>query len=376
MTVPRAASECEGQLVMIDVETLDRMFDVSRETGVPIGFHIFDRRVLLSLEQLLADVNGDDDPPPLRIEDLMRYADAGWYPLLETGHGLYKHGAPAYATQRIRLLVELQRQGFSEQELSAVAEYEEAMIDGLLTCGEFEYLDDDLDCLIAHVKARIEDCEAGTLYRSGERVDLSDEVAKHRKHLAVFERLKRDGIPTNIEPKIARSAFRLRAMNDATRMFLLDEDHAKLRAGYSMHVTFRGYSCKPFGEYAFGAIMWDETIRSALAHDDSTSGPTIRVPGFVLKGELIVPSKTLRPAEYERSWKSLDLDGYLLALANIRGERRCLNCLVPIDADAPERKRFCSEQCRNASKQRRHREHNPRAVEEAQRRYYASLDDE
>lgn len=59
------------------------------------------------------------------------------------------------------------------------------------------------------------------------------------------------------------------------------------------------------------------------------------------------------------------------AWAEVRGERRCLNCFAPIESEN-DRKKFCSERCRNATKQRRHRERAPEAVARAQQKYWKS----
>jgi hypothetical protein len=39
-------------------------------------------------------------------------------------------------------------------------------------------------------------------------------------------------------------------------------------------------------------------VRSAIAHDETSHAPTIRVPGFLLAGDRVSPTKTMRPAEY------------------------------------------------------------------------------
>lgn len=113
-----------------------------------------------------------------------------------------------------------------------------------------------------------------------------------------------------------------------------------------------------------------------MAHDESANGPQIRVPGFILRGDRVLPCKTLRPVEYEQLWSQHDLDGYLMAWANVRGERCCANCLEALPSEASGLRRFCGERCRNAAKQRRFRERNPEAAERARRRYYKSIEDD
>jgi hypothetical protein len=158
------------------------------------------------------------------------------------------------------------------------------------------------------------------------------------------------------------------------RLNLVEEDRAQLRQGYSPSVQFSKCSSRPFQEYTFEGIRWDSTLRCAIAHDESPTGPIIRIPGFVLRGEHVGTPKTMRPTEYGKLWKEYDLDGYLQAWARLSGGRLCANCLEPLSPSANDKKKFCGEKCRNAAKQRRFREQNPVAAEKAQRTYWGSID--
>jgi hypothetical protein len=101
--------------------------------------------------------------------------------------------------------------------------------------------------------------------------------------------------------------------------------------------------------------------------------PTIRVPGFLLRGDTVVSLKTLPPREYHRLWNHHDLGQDLLRWSILQGEKRCLNCLSKL-IDSPSSQRlYCDERCRNALKQRRFREAHPEAVFEIQRKYYSTL---
>jgi hypothetical protein len=97
--------------------------------------------------------------------------------------------------------------------------------------------------------------------------------------------------------------------------------------------------------------------------------PAIRVPGFLLRGDLVLPTQTLTPRDYERLWKEHDLDQYLLRWSAVQGEKRCLNCLSKLPASPHDRRMYCGEKCRNALKQKRHRRTNPDAIAKAQQKY-------
>jgi hypothetical protein len=335
---------------MIDVEIVDQMFEYGRETGALMGFSIFDRRVLFPIAQLLQAVRVEANLE-LNEDELHACVAQGWFHLLprdESG----ELGAPLYVPSRIKLLTDLKSRGYDARELRLYADYEEGLIDCVLTVEDFEYIDDDLSVLIKHTQSRIESFEHRVKVAAGEEQQQTAELEQSRRQLAWLRRLQRDGIPQNVEPRIAKYAYRVRALNEMIRLDMVDSDRAKLRQGYSPTVQFRRWSSRPFEEHKFEGIMWDSTVRSAVAHDESSPAPMIRVPGFLLAGDRVSPTKTMRPAEYERLWKEHDLDSYLRAWSAVTGERRCSNCFEPLPANASERKRFCNEKCRNAAKQR------------------------
>jgi len=273
------------------------------------------------------------------------------------------------------LFMKLARGGYADAELSAFASYEEMMIDEVFTADDLAYIDDDLDALIVqtgavlHAKTHCERRRA-----DGSLVDLSAEVETAEQYLAFLRRLKTNGIPPKTAPKIARHVYRVRAFNDMTRVMLLDGDRTKIEAGYSPWVVAGRSGWGEDGAYTGTGILWEPTVRSALAHMDADPAPPIRVPGFLLNGDRVAPVETMRPRMYEERWKAVDLDGYLQAWARVKGERRCLACLSSLPTDSDGKRRYCSERCRNAEKQRRHRERNPDAVERAQKKYWDSID--
>lgn len=152
-------------------------------------------------------------------------------------------------------------------------------------------------------------------------------------------------------------------------------ERAQIQAGYSPFVVCTGDWRSKDRKFLFDArlIHWDLTIKSAIGHTGDDT-PIIRVPGFLLHGDRVVSTKTLAPRNYEQLWKEHRLDQYLLTWAAVQGEKRCLNCLSKLPDSSDFRRRYCSDKCRNALKQKRFRVNNPDAAFEANRKYYTSLD--
>jgi hypothetical protein len=354
----------------LDVAAIDKLY--------PLQFAIFDKRVLLPLDQL-PDAVLHEAQEHITEEELRTRASQGWFPLLPRDGTDDELGSPLYAPSRIGMLLKLQRDGYTTDELESVARWEESLIDDLLTVGDMAYFDDDLDTLIAFAEACVIAVENSfTADSHGRRTSLpQEEMDSAHRRLAFFRRLRAEGgIPEHRREHFHKSAYRVRCVTEGVRLELLHNDRAKIRCGYSPFVMARRteYSNLPSFKEAnvvVKSILWPQTVNAALAHSESRSPVPIRVPGFVLHGERVVPTKTLRPSDYAARWNDSDLDDYLQAWASATGEHRCLNCFDALD---DQRKKFCNDKCRNAAKQRRYRERNPEAAARAQQRYWQSLD--
>lgn len=359
---------------MIDIEMVDKMFEAGKATGVMMSWGLFDKRLLLPLEQL-PDAVEKETSEKVTTRELERLVAAGWFEPLKREPPDSGVGTPLYIPSRIGLYLKLAREGHTAAELRGYATFEEWLVDTILTDAEWPYIDDDLELLVAHYELRVEGYLNGHRRdASGSIIDESEEHKKMERQLAFLRRLQRDGIDLRYQEVVAKHAFRARALDDVMRTMQLDEDRDKIRAGYSPWVLCKGFSWSADGGYKGEAIQWDVTIRTALANFESDPEPPIRVPGFLLRGGRIVSLKTFRPSEYEAAWQSLNIDGYLHAWSALKGERRCLQCLEPLPPDAPPAKRFCGEKCRNVAKQRRFREHNPEGADRARKRYWESVE--
>ena len=344
---------------------------VSAMQGLGMQFAIFDRRVMLPLDQLVSSVQAEAGET-VTIGDLRTLGNDGLIPLTD-------EGAPLYVPSRVGLLLELAREGYSSSEVRDIAESEEATIDEILTTDELAYIDDDLDLLINTCTEMVEHCSH--VSRDELSPEQVEKLNNYEQFLVKLRRYKAMGLPESRKGAIADAAFEQRAKNEMIRVMMLDQDRARIRAGYSPSVCASAsrYDALQDSPGLFEAsvmrINWEWTIKSALARYDEVSSPRIRVPSFLLEGDRVAPTDTLTPSRYKALWEQHDLDGYLLAWSEISGERCCLNCLSVLDTDGSSARRYCGERCRNAAKQRRFRKRNPAANYENQRKYWTSLDD-
>jgi hypothetical protein len=382
------------------LETVDKMFESEERFGIPIVFAHFDRRALLSFEQVASEVEHVTGEP-LTLEDLTRMGGRGWIPILsnanDTATGI---GFPLYTSSRIVLLLELERDGFPASELYALAKWEESMIDAALTADDLAYLNDDLEIVIRYMKdmlLKAEERGKDTITMDSSGMAVPRDQFEHK--IQRYEQFQTEGIPETHKRLISKMAFRLRAVYEMVRFELLDMHRAMIYAGYSPFLvcksTWRSRDQAflytgpgvvpsttpkravrvPDDNFIFTSqgIYWKETIEAAVAYAEEDV-PTIRMPGFRLHGDEIVSTQTLIPKDYERLWKEHNLNRYLLEWSAIRGERRCLNCLSKLPVDPSNRRMYCSEKCRNALKQKRHRLANPEATFKAQLKYWSALE--
>jgi len=86
---------------MVDIEMVDKLFEAGRESGLPMQFRIFDKKVLLPLEQLPHAVTAETGEK-MSEQEIHEKAMAGWFPLLNgAGWEGDQEGVPLYVPSRI-----------------------------------------------------------------------------------------------------------------------------------------------------------------------------------------------------------------------------------------------------------------------------------
>jgi hypothetical protein len=351
---------------MIDLNTVDELFDAAMSTiGTPPGVALFNRAVAAPLSRLPEMVRREtgEDLPAGRVADLV---SAGWIPDVPASEG-EGPGVPLYLPSRIGLFLELERQGYSEDELRALADYEEGMIDGLLAADDLEYLENDRELLLRHLRLELEAWDD----RQVTPADVEQRLARTRSLLERVEKSSPDLISDAERLRWAKLAFRVRMLDEQIRLHLLSGDRRKVRDGYSPLIVFGREIWTGPGEGTFEQIVWASTVDRPWSTADGVEVP-IRVPGFFLRGGEVTTSRTLLPPEYRRMWRKHDLDGYRAAYGMAHDVRCCRHCREPLPEGANSRRIYCGERCRAAARQKRWRTRNPDKYIDSQRRYWSS----
>jgi hypothetical protein len=349
---------------MIDLNVADELFEAAMNTiGAPPGIAIFDSRVAAPLSHLPEMVKREtgEDLFPDRLGDLV---NAGWIPSVTASDGSGP-GVPLYVPSRIGLLLQLERSGYEDEELRAIAEYEQGMIDCLLVSDELEYIDDDRELLLRHLRDEMD---------VSSRRDTGEDNARSENIQRLIERidaLTYDRISKTERRHWQKLAFRVRLLNEFIRLQLLHSDRDKVQLGYSPMVVFQEERWSPLGGSCFERIIWSATVDRPWTTATGIELP-LRVPGFFLRSGEVTTSTTLAPAEYQRLWTQHDLDTYRATCGEGHDARRCRHCKGQLPVDADVRRIYCGDRCRDAARQRRWRRNNPLKYQESQRRYWTS----
>jgi len=358
---------------MIEFAVLDKFYDASmRYFGRPPTTCIFDKRVLWPLSALPGQVLGStkETLPESRLSELLA---ARWIPdLVYSGDTSAAKGFPAYVPERVGLFLRLERAGVSSLELRAFAEFEEGIIDDVITGDDTPYDDDDLAVLARDYEARICLIE--------DRLFLHEEHASDRESLqysrSTIEELRTslgaicaaqrcglEHLRAEVREQIQRQAFHVRERDEFIRLSMIQSDRATLAAGYSFFVAFReiGSTGLRYEDHSFGPIDWQQTLKSPFLTGEADTLP-IRLPGLVIEDDRITVLGSRTPAEYADLWSRYRLDDYHRAFAAQDGKRLCARCLNALPHDASPRQTFCGTACKNAAKAQAYRARHPDRV--------------
>ena len=365
---------------MIDTQHFRDMYDSEIESfgRVVSGVGIFDRRILwprLSVPALVERESGH----LLTLEDLDRMANDGLFSWLGgAGNDGTELGIPMYVPWRIALFAQLESGGWTREELREATEWEEWVITDCLTTDHLTYEDEDTQTVITHVRSMLDDVENELDIRNSAKGGPIDRIGRswssrnaaksteeledeRRRHERLIDKLRTTDSATasnSWRRHVEREAYVIRQWQEMMRVLLIQGDRARLEAGFNRAVTFRGIQqlCPDPKDYAaFGTISWRDTLNAWAVRDDPDHYP-IRLPGFVLTAGRITLEAVLTPGEYAQRHELFGLADYPEAFKELMGERRCAHCQGLLPRGAHQRRRYCSDECSNAARQRRFRE--------------------
>lgn len=364
---------------MLDMKRVGEMYDSSIELGLPpVTFAIYDKRNLFP-RSIVVDQVHRETGQLTTLEKLDDMAAAG---LLAWAGGAGDDGTelglPLYVPSRIGLFLELESKGWSAHDLRDFAEWEEWLIDDCVGDPDFSYEDNDVLLVARQVKSDISQLNTeiwgrlpidqqpdGWVRNSWNghlaEMETQDLEAKRARLESYLQRVERTDLASASERwrhHIQKSAFCIRFRDELIRAMLIGGDRKKLEAGFSPAVRFQGeHAVLPETDRLedFGRVDWLQTLRYWRFLDDPDHFE-IRLPGFLVTGGRVTFDPVLSPEGYARRFELFELAQYASVFNIVVGERRCAHCGKLLKREANKRRRYCSNGCSQASRQKTYRQ--------------------
>ena len=377
---------------MNPVEVFGKMYDDARaELGTFGGFGSrFDDENLVPRDAVADAINtiGELSVDAPTVE---RWAEQRWFhwrplPGAETG---VQFGVPVYVIDRLVMFEGLAREGWTDAELTAYAEFEDAWVETIVLDEHVPMLQDHDEGLAA-VKAMVEidyaaltneaiirrpaddrpeDWFGGS--RSGALADLSDD--RFRTRLERVARLRESlnesgwrGVSQTLAEALRRRAYIGAHWEEMVNVCLLEGERRPLRLGVSWFVAPADTFMR--GPMSFAEALgvgdagpwlesfqpdWKSTLRRPWTDDDGVELP-IRLPGVILNEGRPMLTGAANPTAYAEIYRRWEIGSYIERHAEMVGARRCPHCHAPVAGAA--KKVYCSTECSHAARQARVRE--------------------
>ena len=350
------------------------------------GIGLFDKGRLVTWREI-AEAFVQENVEAPTFEDIIRYATRELIPIHSKTDYPGGVGFPPYVSSRIKFLSEIENKGWYEEELRDIADYEEWTIDN----HQKPYINNDIDLLIQHAESFSKWWSAYFKFQydrwnqdSGSQPDwwedetknFQEQLDENERRISLLKQFRDFGIPTEYQNELRDSAFDIRSSDESACKLAIQGIRSMVSKGFSPYIIFREYIVAipiDISDYTpSNSVNWSVTISlvTALLKNEI---PLFRVPGFLLQGEKILSTETILPNEYKELWEEYNFDEYLSELSKIQGNKRCQYCMKKLDSSSDKRRMYCSDQCRNAAKQKRYRERNPDAVIKHTNKYWFNL---
>ena len=213
--------------------------------GTLIYPHAFDKELPISLNQLsqkdfLEILKIDDYETNPNYNDFENFAEHGLLPI-ERGSKKDQIGMPLYGFSRVGFIKKvIKKWGYDYDKLKQITDWEESNIDNIYTYGHLAYdFGDDLSFYLITIERQINAYKmtkmiGGDAYnKKGSLFVLDDEIVKLEKiYNDFFGRNTSDLTPSQTE-WVARTAFRIRHLDEWTRIESIGRDRATILLGFS-----------------------------------------------------------------------------------------------------------------------------------------------
>jgi hypothetical protein len=212
--------------------------------GQPIQFYRYDKNMLTDFNWIVKQVGKEFPELGTSRDEIKIYEDHGLLPTCYEKDGT--KGYPVYTVERIDFITDLIKTwGYSLSQIKAFTDYEEAIIDDILTADKLDYSDlPPLEFLIEWLRRdiRMEKSQHKYAEKLSERLRIEKEIKKIKKALKFYRSRKFDGFSKDTQIEIEQMVFRIKWHFEYLRTMFIFEDRAKALLGFSPHANIRKFA--------------------------------------------------------------------------------------------------------------------------------------
>jgi len=215
--------------------------------GQPIQFYRYDKNMLTDFDWIVKRVGKEFPELGISRDEIKIYEEHGLLPTCHEKDGT--KGYPIYTVDRIEFITDLIKTwGYSLSQIKAFTDYEEDVIDYILTADKLDYSDlPPLEFLIEWLKQdiRMEKSQLKHAEKFSERLGIEKKIKKTRKALNFYGSRKFDRFSKDTQTEIEKMVFHIKSEFEFHRFIFICEDRARALLGFSPHASSSKFASSP-----------------------------------------------------------------------------------------------------------------------------------
>jgi len=201
----------------------------------PSPFNLFNKAVMLDFDTLIERLKIEFPELKIGRSEVERYTENGYFPefFLENG----EKGFMIHTTGRIDFIKKIiEKWGYNKHEIKKITEYEDYLIDDILTSDELDYSDlPSLPFFIKYLKNMISENKIiiRNIQSLSETKKIKKQNKKYGKYLKFFQDKEFKDLPLKIQKEVNDAVLKFNQRQEELRLMMVLETRAKSLLGFS-----------------------------------------------------------------------------------------------------------------------------------------------